>query len=207
MPPDRPVHLTKIDEILIWSHRFLVSSDECHALREYTPGAGYEHSKTNDLIMNFKKPVDRRHLPEWTHKEQAIKTLAKELRDAINPKWLSTATLVPIPPSKKKTDPDHDDRMLRLLLEMSKGTNLDIRELVVQVASTVATHQKTDQKVPSSIITNYEIDKSLAAPTPRIIGIFDDILSTGSHFRAASTLLRQCFPETSIVGIFLARCP
>ena len=38
-----------------------------------------------------------------------------------------------------------------------------------------------------------------------MIGLFDDVLTTGAHFRAASAVLKQSFPGVRIVGLFIAR--
>jgi hypothetical protein len=75
----------------------------------------YRRSATNDLIGNFKKSPRLRGTPAWSYKERALERLAAELAAALDPAWLATATLVPIPPSRARSDPAHDDRMLRLL--------------------------------------------------------------------------------------------
>jgi len=100
------LRLTKIDALLRIDHIRLDASDECYFLREYTSGGvGYAHSATNDLISNLKKPLDRRGQPEWKYKERAMRQVATELVGAINPRYLESATLVPTPPSKSKSDP------------------------------------------------------------------------------------------------------
>jgi predicted amidophosphoribosyltransferase len=35
--------------------------------------------------------------------------------------------------------------------------------------------------------------------------LFDDVLTTGAHFRAASAALQQSFPGVKIIGLFIAR--
>ncbi|MCG8461465.1 MAG: hypothetical protein MI919_34720 [Holophagales bacterium] len=35
--------------------------------------------------------------------------------------------------------------------------------------------------------------------------LFDDVITTGSHFRAAKDLLLRSWPDLRIVGLFLAR--
>jgi hypothetical protein len=51
---------------------------------------------------------------------------------ALNSQWLDTATLVPVPASKAKSDPLFDDRVMRMLHAIRPNDPLDIRELVVQ---------------------------------------------------------------------------
>jgi hypothetical protein len=110
-----PPRLTKIDDLARPDHYYLTAEDDCYFLGEYTARKGYAFSPTNQLILNFKKPVNVRGTPQWNHKERAIGDIAAEFRTALNGEWLDTATLVPVPPSKAKTDPLYDDRLLRML--------------------------------------------------------------------------------------------
>jgi hypothetical protein len=57
--------------------------------------------------------------PEWPWKERALREAAAAFRTALNNDYLSIATLVPIPPSKAKTDALYDDRMTRMLRAIS----------------------------------------------------------------------------------------
>jgi len=196
-----------IDDVTRPSHRFLEPTDECYFLREYTAGAGYQASDTNDLIFNFKKPPDRRrNQSEWRHKERAIRRFADELHAALNNDWLSIATLVPMPPSKAKNDPNYDDRMVQLLRHIeSSGRRLDIRELLIQSRSRMPAHEAERRPNPDELLSVFDIDPMLKSPTPREIGIFDDVLVRGAHFKAAQRCLRGHFSDVRIVGVFLAR--
>lgn len=51
----------------------------------------------------------------------------------------------------------------------------------------------------------YRINEALAEPAPAIIGIVDDVLTAGRHFRAMSDVLSARFPEAAITGLFIAR--
>jgi predicted amidophosphoribosyltransferase len=52
---------------------------------------------------------------------------------------------------------------------------------------------------------NYQVNAAALVPAPQVIGIFDDVLTTGAHFKAAQTVLRQQFPGAQIIGFFIAR--
>jgi len=202
-----PPRLTKVDELILDQHGSLTGEDECYHLLEWTKGGGYSASETNQLIANLKKGPEKRGFPEYYYKERAIETAAYNLRNTINDEWLRKATLVPIPPSSCKADPNYDDRMTQVLRAMTRGlSHRDIRELIIQRDSVTPAHLSGDYR-PSvaEIVENYEIDESLLDPTPTVIGIFDDILTAGSHFRAAKQLLSQRFPGVSIIGVFIAR--
>jgi hypothetical protein len=199
--------LTRVDELILDQHGSLTTEDECHYLLEWTKGGGYSASVTNRLISNLKKGVDRRGLPEYFYKEQAIETAGYNLRQTINRKWLEKATLVPIPPSSRKADPSYDNRMTLVLQAMTRGiVEADIRELIVQRESMMPAHLSGNYRpTVAEIMANYEIDESLTDPQPTVIGLFDDILTAGSHFRAAKLVLGGRFPGVPVVGVFLAR--
>lgn len=196
--------LTEIDDLLRPEYYYLQSSDECYFLREYTAGKGYSFSATNSLISNFKKPPSVQHTNQWFYKEQARDQLAVELQEAISLEWLGSATLVPIPPSKAIGHPEYDDRMLQLLKRVSAG-RLDVRELLHQESSMDAAHASLARPRPEEIAANYRVRENLLQPEPKAIGLFDDVLTTGAHFKAAKQVLRRHFPATPILGIFLAR--
>lgn len=56
-----------------------------------------------------------------------------------------------------------------------------------------------------ALIDDYEIVEALAEPPPRQIGIFDDVLTAGTHYRAMHTVLSRRFPGVPITGLFVAR--
>lgn len=197
--------LTLIDDLLREDHAHLGSDHRCYFMREYTSRQGYAYSETNDLIHNFKKPAERRGRPEWAHKERALQRLAKELRVAISEKFLTSVTLVPMPPSRARNDPLYDDRMTRLLSVMTEGLDADVRELLLQPSSTTPAHETEERRDPARIAANLLVNDAAAAPSPRTIAVFDDVLTTGAHFSAASIVLRRAFPDSRVIGIFIAR--
>jgi orotate phosphoribosyltransferase len=58
---------------------------------------------------------------------------------------------------------------------------------------------------PDEIQANYAIEEALRNPAPQVIGLFDDVLTTGAHYRAASSALKQAFPDVRVIGFFIAR--
>ena len=200
-----PQRLTKIDDLARPDHSYLTPADECYFLGEYTARKGYAFSATNQLILNFKKSMDKRATVQWRYKERAIEEAAAAFRAALNSEWLDGATLVPIPPSKSKSDALYDDRLVRMVRGIRARPALDVRELVLQRTSTVAVHDQENRPTPEQIATNYSIDQAIRDPVPQMIGLFDDVLTTGAHFRATSTALQQSFPGVPIVGLFIAR--
>ena len=130
-----PIRFTEIDETNIGIHPRLTTEDKCFFLFEYTSGKRYDFSATNNLISTLKRKPGAKG---QYYKDQAIARCATFLREALNPDWLATATLVPAPPSKAVQDPAYDNRMERICRLMGNG--LDVRCLVRQTCSTVAAH-------------------------------------------------------------------
>jgi predicted amidophosphoribosyltransferase len=52
---------------------------------------------------------------------------------------------------------------------------------------------------------NYIIDEQLVTPPPQTILVIDDVLTTGCHFKAMKQVLLNRFPNTAIIGMFIAR--
>ena len=200
-----PNRLTEVDDLTRPDHSHLTEDDHCYFIGEYTARQGFAYSATNNLILNFKKTLDRRGRPEWRYKEHALRTAAAAFRRALNPEALDRLTFVPVPPSKAKGDPLYDDRLMRMLRAIRPEPPLDIRELIVQTQSTDAVHDREIRPRPEEIEALYRIDETLREPAPRLVAVVDDLLTTGAHFRAAKSILSARFPEIAVVGMFIAR--
>jgi len=113
-----------------------------------------------------------------------------------------------MPPSKARDDELYDPRMAQVpALAERTSASLDRRELLYQNRSTCSSSRRGAARLSLEEIREvYRIDEVLALPPPRQIGLFDDLLTSGAHFRAAKDLLLARFPEVPMTGIFLARC-
>lgn len=199
------IYFQKIDENNRGDHPHLTSDDEIYFLREYTSGQNFKFSTANNIISNLKKKPSKSHLAEYSHKIRAMKECAEELSGAIHIDWLKTATLVPVPSSKIPGDPEHDDRMGRICRAIKPST--DVREIVRQKSSIKAAHECTPGERPKvqDLLNVYEIDESKTNPIPISIGIVDDVMTAGTHYRAMQMTLSRRFPGVPIVGFFIAR--
>ncbi|WP_024873126.1 hypothetical protein [Tolumonas lignilytica] len=194
---------SQIDELLLPDHYYLSLDDECFFLGEYTARQGANYSDTNQLIINLKKGVDRKGRTEYKYKISAIDEVAQYLANNINAKgW----TLVPVPPSKSKDDPMYDDRLVQILAKAKMlNSDIDYRELVVQIGSYQAAHLTNGNRPrPDALADRYQIDNSLMGGLRDII-IFDDVLTAGSHFAAMKRFISDHVPDKRIVGLFVAR--
>lgn len=198
--------LQKIDALYLTQHHRLIEEDECFYMLSYTPHESFDLNEHNSIICNLKKTMDRKGRTEWKYKQQAIKQCAKFLQEVdITKVFTENITIVPIPPSKCKSDPKYDDRLIRVLQEAFHD-DLDIRELITQQESTNADHLQENRRSPAEIKKNYVFNKELAEGAKEIIIIFDDVLTTGAHFVAAKEFIKENMPHiNSVKGLFIAR--
>src|SRR5262245_51936608 len=99
-----PQRFTKVDELTRGDHTYLNADDECLFFGDYSARKVFAHSATNNLILNFKKPLSRKGKPGWHYKARAIKEVAAAFSQNLGGS-LAYITLVPVPTSKLKTDP------------------------------------------------------------------------------------------------------
>jgi len=199
------VRLSEIDDSNRHDHARLHDDDNCLYLYEYTSGRDYSFSATNDLINNLKKKPTA-SAAQLRYKAGAITRCGRELQDALSGAWLDVATIVPVPCSKAVGHPDFDNRMGLVARAIRPG--VDVRNLVTQRESTTAAHEVGiggDRVTVDELLRLYQVDETLADPHPRTIGVLDDVLTAGTHFRAMRTVLSQRFPGVPITGLFIAR--
>lgn len=197
------VRLSLVDDSTRDDHSRLNEADNCYYLFEYTSGRNYTFSSTNNLINNLKKKPSSSSQNELYYKNQAIARCATSLRLASNPKWLEAVTLVPVPCSKAIGHPDYDARMEQVCRRIRPG--LDVRNIIRQTASTDAAHESEHRVTVEELLSIYEVDEAVCGPNPQQLGIVDDVLTAGTHYRAMHTVLSARFPGIPIVGVFIAR--
>lgn len=194
-------------------HFYLRPEHKCYFWGEYTPweftkGMKWDFSETNRLVADFKAPPSGPGSEDWKRKVEAIERISTAFAGFW--KWsalASQAVLVPMPPSRAFTDPQYDDRITRMLLRLRDLTkvDLDVRELIVSDGSLPTSHTAERRPKLEQLLESLSIP---VVPTisPKYIYLFDDVLTTGAHFVACSTLLKQSFPEAAVIGNFVARC-
>jgi predicted amidophosphoribosyltransferase len=204
-----PYAATALDDEARTDHPYLSQSDECWCLAQYVAGPGYLAGCVNQLISNLKcrtsvaaaNPLRRRH------KEHAIEVIACALRSAVGRSWAESATWVPIPPSRALSDPDYDDRLARVLTRAFAGCDLDLRLLLHQSGSTASDHISTTRISCASLYERIHVNAEAirARPLRERLVLFDDVLTTGKHYKCCERRLRGALPHIPIIGLFLAR--
>ena len=199
-------NLVKIDELIIGEHGSLSLDDECYYLLEYTAREGYSFSKSNDLIQNLKKPMDRKGKSEWKWKQWAIQKIAQELSPSL-PTLIDFAntTIIPIPPSKIRTNPMYDDRVLQILQGACPIT-ADIRELIICQADRIAAHDNPDHRpTVQEIMGNYILSGPIKPALRPNVVLFDDMITGGNHYVACKNFILEQYPGKRVIGVFVSR--
>ena len=177
----------------------LTDADKCYFAREYVSRGGYTASATNQLILNFKKPRDRRHLPEYKYKALAITQFATELADFL-PRNTNVAAM---PTSKCRIDVDYDDRLIQTLTEVvSRRTDITCVDLLTIKRSLDPAHSG-GPRGPAILHENLEWIGP-TGPLPSIM-LVDDVLGSGGHFSACKQVVLEHWPQCHVMGAFWAR--
>jgi len=207
--PPIPQKLWKIDDSTVGDHSWLAGSDQCYYIWEYTARKGCGFSPANNFVWNLKiKPsaIDKSPL-RHRHKLEAIAHAGEALRTFITREFAETlATFVPIPCSKAVTDPEHDNRLHKVLASAFHGWNADVRDMLRLKHSTPADHESAERLAFDELLAITELKGSFDSAPRQVIVIVDDVLNSGKHFKVAQSLIRDRYPSAEIRGLFLARC-
>lgn len=197
--------LNRIDCLNIENHKDLDKTDECFYWCEYTAQKKYNFSEANQLIVNLKKCVSHKSEIQYSYKTKAIKTCASYFQK-IN--W-SSYSIIPIPPSKKRTDPLYDDRLIKILDSANEllepKYRFDIKDIIIQNESYEPSHKLSKRPTFEELKQRYQIENVNLNQFREKIFIFDDVLTMGSHFKAIKSLLHEKYPSKKICGLFIAR--
>lgn len=193
--------LLKIDELLLPEHKYLTPEDECYYFMEYRPGID---DKVRSRIMNFKKSPAKKDENHYHYKFSEIKNIASIFREALPIE--EDTILVPIPPSKRRDHPDFDDRGSRMLkIYCGQDPNADIRDIFSAKDNIGSFHDSTVKPTFEQLRANMEMDLSLCANKKSKIILVDDVITNGTHFAVCKSLLKEQFPDSNIIGVFIAR--
>jgi len=182
-------------------NRHLVLQDECYYFLEYTPG-GYSISKSNSMIINFKKELKHRSDEKvWGFRNKEIKNFAQMIHDRLKG---FCCTIIPCATSKPRKDHDFNDRLDALAKELKKlSNNYDIQFCLDTISPQKSSHTGGTRN-PDEIKEFTSWIKPTKEPQEYII-LIDDVFTTGAHFRAYKDMVLLHYPEHKVIGIFLAR--
>jgi hypothetical protein len=191
----------QIERIGLQSFPFnLDDTDICYYAREYIPGAGYAASEANDLVQNLKKPMDRVDKPEWRHKDNAIRRFAADLS-----KLDFTGTILTfVPSSKCKTDPMYDNRMEKAFGYLRQHQHGIVTEQPFELQTTVTAAHLGGSRDMDSFYGHLNWIGFQSNPVDKVV-LVDDVVTTGSKFKACKRMILEHHPGIAVYGVFWAR--
>jgi hypothetical protein len=176
--------------------------------RIYTSRGGFECSRTNQLIHNLKKPFNASS-GEIHYKNKAIIQFAEEALNFLKNYYEVPFIIVPMPSSKKKTNPEYDNRIERVAQCITLGLREKVicLELLYGNVDRDAAHQNNQVRTSDIIYNSMNLDDDMASQVDEQapIVVIDDVLTSGAHFSAAYRHLNKRFPSTKISGLFWAK--
>lgn len=88
------------------------------------------------------------------------------------------------------------------------GYSVDIRGVLRQIESTGADHSSDYRITPEALYALMQVNQQVLneKPVRRDVFLFDDVLTTGKHFKCCKRHLRDVLPaDTQISGLFVGR--
>ncbi len=205
----RVLALIPLDLIQLADHPYLSSADRCSFMCEFIAGSDVQLGNSQQILRDFKCPPSAAavSMRRAASKQRAIMIMAELLRTAVSRCAAQAATWVPIPPSKAPADADFDDRLMRTLALAFGGYDIDLRQLLYQAQSTPADHIGSTRLTSAALLGNLCLDGASLneRPVRQSITLFDDVLTTGKHYKCCERRLRDALPDTPISGVFLVR--
>ena len=202
---DESLKVERLLKIDLFDCNYIASTDNCYYMFGYIVGQKPPYSPGNQLIRNFKKEVAKKNKPtEWRHKEAAIITVANLISKHLKLKNPDNAVFVPIPPSKSKDSAEYDDRLVQALIKVKEQIGIDYQDVLSMRQSLIPAHLSSENRSPEKYIENIEVDSRVNLDGKLII-IFDDVITSGAHFKACQTVLKKQYPNAKIYGLFLGR--
>jgi predicted amidophosphoribosyltransferase len=198
-----------LDERARCDHPYLCGADQCWCLAEYLSGAGYRDGAVNQIIANFKcaPSIVAANRRRRQHKRRAVQSIAALLHDRVPRAWAESVTWVPVPPSRAPWDQDYDNRLAQVLRLAFAAYDIDVRVALYQSETLAADHLRARRISAAELYDRMRINWHCIAARPlreRLI-LFDDVLTTGKHYRCCERRLHAALPGVSIAGLFVAR--
>jgi len=207
----------KIDAVELSHRPWLCPDDECYYYMRYPHLADMGElpswsSPVRSRVYDLKKtPTQLQSDPRLAvHKRQAIDQFSHDLSVflRVSASQLSDASfaLVPVPPSKSRSDPDYDDRLIQVCsrsCELNENIGAVSIDCLHTISSRSAGHFAATRPDPRAIKSNTLLDSGVLQSYETII-LIDDLLTKGASFAACKQLIRDEYPNMRVIGLFWA---
>lgn len=167
---------------------------------------GFGMSEANQRVFNLKKPMERRGLPDWHYKQEAIAVFGHDLASflAKMPLRQHEAVIVPMPTSKRRDDPLYDDRLVQACEIASELVGVPILDCF-EVGESVSPSHMGGTRSVDAIRENLAIPEARQLERFDVCVLVDDVVSTGAHYAACWELLASVSPDLAVLAAFWAK--
>lgn len=196
--------LLKIDDLSRPDHSLLDQQDTCYYIREYTSREGFQASPENQQVFNLKCPINHPNQNRIYYKRQAVAKAAADVTEALAGLQIDRSVFIPIPPSKGVNSPEYDPRVREMLRLAERRLGIRVVEALEVRGDREAAHANDERPSVNEVATNL-IVASLDWTDTQSVVIFDDVLVTGTQFKAAIQVLRPHAPNATFTGLFWVR--
>lgn len=186
----------------------MTPEDQCWFLREYlvesvrTGSRTWELGETNQLVSNFKREIRHRGTPSWQHKLRAIDVFAQELAVQVSQHLLFAA----MPSSKPVDDPEYDDRLVQVLAKARElNPKIHICTPVIRTQKIPPSHTRPGPRRPQDHLPSLAFNALPDVMPHQAVVLLDDVLTSGSTFKAVQHVIKAARPEVTVAGCFWAR--
>lgn len=174
------------------------TDDECFYAHDFIPSTGFQGGQANNNVINFKKAPNT---PGQNYRTGAIYKFALDASSLIDCESGRTYAVTAIPSSKCKLDPQYDNRFEDFFGELAKlRPCIDIQWPIIN-QSTVTPSHGGGTRSAATLASNYQFS-GFTGTHPDFILVFDDVLTTGAHFRAFKDFLIQSGYNGKVYGLF-----
>lgn len=196
--------LLKIDDLSRPDHSLLDQQDTCYYIREYTSREGFQASPENQLVFNLKCPINHPNQNRLYYKRQAVTRAAADVSEALAGLQIDGSVFIPIPPSKGITSAEYDPRVREMLRHAERRLGIRVVEALAVRADRTAAHANDERPSVNEVAANLTVT-SLDWTNAQTVVIFDDVLVTGTQFKATVQVLRPHAPNATFIGLFWVR--
>jgi hypothetical protein len=164
--------------LLAGDHAYLTVTDQCYYLRTYQCRADGDFCS---IIRRFKRSEG-----------DVVQWVASQLRGASPSEWLDEYTFIPVPSAEGFVRTGVSEALRAAgILDIRPA----LRQQVILPPSHLVRHRARQE---------YSFDETYGSPLPKAVVLFDDVLTSGSHFRAAKDVIQNRW-NTRVIGLFICR--
>ena len=181
---------------------FISDSEKCLYTRDYISGGGFE-GEANQLILNFKKSLDKKGTAQWQHRDRAVRLFAQEIASIVPDVPMH---FMAIPGSKPWEHSENNQRFQDLFKELKRIRPKILFHWPINCRKAIKGSSQGGTRSPKEIMDNYKwAGFSCNINEISKIIIVDDVITSGAHFRACVDYLKEQGFKGEITGVFWAK--